>query len=97
MLADEATGELRPTVMPAARSPAAPRRASDEAAKAEAEAVKPWPPDDVFDGHPDLKALNDRWYSLPRWEDMTMQERRETWGYKPEPTRAADGERQAAA
>ena len=47
-------------------------------------AAKPWPPADVFDGHPDLKALNDRWYSLPRWEDMTMEERRQTWGYKGE-------------
>ena len=42
-------------------------------------------------GHPDLKALNDRWYSLPRWEDMTMEERRQTWGYKSETADAAAG------
>jgi len=83
LLADPAGGEARPGILPAApRPPAEPRRSPvpDQAAEAD----KPWPPDDVFDGHPDLKALNDRWYSLPRWEDMTMEERRQTWGYKGE-------------
>ena len=51
MLADPATGEVRPTVAPAAagcRRSAAPEQA-EEAAEA-AEADKPWPPDDVFAG-----------------------------------------------
>jgi len=72
-----------------ARAEAAARK--EAAARAEEEAAsQPFPPPDVFDGHPDLKALNDRWYSLPRWEDMTMEERRQTWGYKPEPANATD-------
>jgi hypothetical protein len=48
---------------------------------------------DPFAGHPDLRRLNDRWYDLPRWEEMTMEERRETFGYnhtpkQPEPPAA---------
>ena len=92
MLADPETGEVRPTVAPAA-APVTRRQPADAAradAAGEAEPAKPFPPPDVFDGHPDLKALNDRWYSLPRWEDMTMEERRQTWGYKPEPASATD-------
>jgi len=96
MLADVESGEVRPTVMPAATATVRRTAAAAQAAEEKAEAAKPWPPDDVFDGHPDLKALNDRWYSLPRWEDMTMEERRQTWGYKPESANAADGARQPA-
>ena len=43
-----------------------------------------------FEGHPDLQRLNDRWDSLPPWEQMTMEERRETFGYKYERQDAAD-------
>jgi len=90
MLADPASGAVRPTAAPA-RSAARPRAAAAAQRQEEEEAAaKPWPPDDVFDGHPDLKALNDRWYTLPRWEDMTMQERRDTWGYKPEAPQTAE-------
>jgi len=92
MLADREIGEARPAVLPAA-APAARRQPADAVASADAPEqaapAKRFPPPDVFDGHPDLKALNDRWYSLPRWEDMTMEERRQTWGYKPEPAGAS--------
>ena len=98
MLADPETGEARPAVLPAAAPATRGQRADASAKQApeEAEPAKPFPPPDVFDGHPDLKALNDRWYSLPRWEDMTMEERRQTWGYKPEPASATDDGRKPA-
>ena len=37
----------------------------------------------------DLQRLRDRWDSLPRWEDMTMEERRETFGYSDNPPEGA--------
>lgn len=46
------------------------------------------PPPDVFAERPELQRLRDRWYSLPRWEDMTMEERRETFGYSDNPPEA---------
>jgi len=97
MLADPATGEVRPTVPPAA-APSTRRPPADAKADAsgEAEQVKPFPPPDLFDNDPELKALNERWYSLPRWEDMTMEERRQTWGYKGEPAKAAEADPPAA-
>jgi len=34
---------------------------------------------------PSLARLSQNWHKLKRWEDMTMEERRETFGYKYEP------------
>ena len=50
-------------------------------------AATPWngpaatPRKNRFDGHPDLQALSDRWYDPPPWEQMSMEERRKTFGY----------------
>ena len=88
LLADAATGEVRPAV-PVAEPRAAGARRPAAAAEPE-EAPPPFPPPDVFAGKPDLQRLHERWHSLPRWEDMSVEERRETWGYKPEPSGAAD-------
>ena len=48
----------------------------------------PKPRRNPFDGHPDLQRLNERWNDLPPWEQMTMEERRETWGYNYTPKTA---------
>ena len=46
------------------------------------------PPPDLFADQPQLQRLRDRWHSLPRWEDMTMEERREAFGYSGNPPEA---------
>ena len=96
MPTDAATGEAPVAEPQAEPRPAVTRRRSaapaiPAAPEDTAEASKPFPRPDLFDNHPDLKQLNDRWHSLPRWEDMSMEERRQTWGYKPEPVAAPDG------
>ena len=76
---------------PAARQPApraagATDTAAPEAANEQSPAAPaPKPRKNPFEGHPDLQALNDRWYDLPPWEQMSMEERRKTFGYTYEP------------
>ena len=86
-----------PVVVPKpARAQAADRPAAREAANEQPPAAPPPKPrKNPFEGHPDLQALNDRWYDLPPWEQMSMEERRKTFGYtyepkEPDPSTAPD-------
>jgi hypothetical protein len=54
------------------------------------QAPDPPPPADPFKGDPSLRRLNNRWKDLEPWERMTMEERRETWGYNYTPPVKAD-------
>ena len=62
---------------------AEPGNASSSPSRGDRDPLPPAPKPRVnpFEGHPDLQRLNDRWNDLPPWEQMTMEERRETWGY----------------
>ena len=46
------------------------------------------PPPDLFARNAGLQRLRNRWATLPRWEDMTMEQRRETFGYNDSPPEA---------
>jgi hypothetical protein len=84
MLRDAADQAPRPTVPTVMPKPVAAKPADRAAAKAAAEAkvdTPPKPNKNPFEGQPDLQALSDRWHDLPPWEEMTMEERRKTFGY----------------
>ena len=72
------------TTEPDAESGTVPAASDPPAAAAPKRRINP------FEGHPDLQRLNDRWNDLPPWEQMTMEERREAFGYKYTPKDSAN-------
>ena len=96
MLEDAESGEPRPTMPVRLPSPrrgeaagqenppdaVAAATADDAGASVAAAAPAKYDP---FKEDPSLERLRQNWYKLKRWEDMTMEERRETFGYKYEP------------
>ena len=44
----------------------------------------------AYNANPSLKRLRERWDDLPRWEEMSMEERRETFGYEDAPPEPAE-------
>lgn len=90
MLEDAAGGEPRPTVpvklaaVPRGKAagqenpPDAEGQEAAEGASVAAEAPEKFDP---FKADPSLERLRQNWGNLKRWEDMTMEERRETFGY----------------
>lgn len=71
------------------RHPARHAAPPDDTAEQEEPADAAPPQRDPFEGQPDLKRLNEQWNDLPRWEDMTMEQRREVWGYVPQEPEAS--------
>lgn len=83
MLADASGLPPRPTV-PVMLPPQAaqqPDGAAPPPAAEESDDATPQPPGDPLEGNPSLQRLRDNWDTLPRWEDMTVDQRREAFGY----------------
>ena len=96
MLEDAESGGLRPTVPVKLPNPRRGKAAAKEnppvavaaaaADKAGASVAAEAPAKyDPFKDDPSLERLRQNWGKLKRWEDMTMEERRETFGYNYEP------------
>ena len=84
VIEDPDTCVPRPTVPTRPSPQARPQPARTVAAAVAQDEEAPPRRPDPFENDPDLRRLRDQWDTLPRWENMTMEQRRATWGYKPE-------------